>query len=287
MQGKLGVIKMKRFSWSILFSLTIILTACGSLPPTVAAPTTPAPVETVSIPSSDVVIASAAVSPTQVAQLGFTISALVKEVAVKEGDTVQAGQPLIVLNTPDLEFSAAAAEAAFKSASINAELQNADKVKVVNARTGHVTYVSLPKELHLIAQSKASRAQAALEVAQASLSQGALTAPFDGVVASVNTLPGELVQVDQTVITIASLDNLQIKTTDLSERDIARVKIGQSVSVFIMALNATVTGRIILISPIAETVGGDVVYPVTIELDEQPTGLLWGMTAEVEIKTIP
>jgi HlyD family secretion protein len=192
-----------------------------------------------------------------------------------------------VLNTPDLEFSAAAAEAAFKSASINAELQNADKVKVVNARTGHVTYVSLPKELHLIAQSKASRAQAALEVAQASLSQGALTAPFDGVVASVNTLPGELVQVDQTVITIASLDNLQIKTTDLSERDIARVKIGQSVSVFIMALNATVTGRVILISPIAETVGGDVVYPVTIELDEQPTGLLWGMTAEVEIKTIP
>jgi hypothetical protein len=28
-----------------------------------------------------------------------------------------------------------------------------------------------------------------------------------------------------------------------------------------------------------------VVYPVTIELDEQPAGLLWGMTAEVEIQT--
>jgi hypothetical protein len=28
-----------------------------------------------------------------------------------------------------------------------------------------------------------------------------------------------------------------------------------------------------------------VVYPVTIELDEQPEGLLWGMSAEVEIET--
>jgi len=28
-----------------------------------------------------------------------------------------------------------------------------------------------------------------------------------------------------------------------------------------------------------------VVYPVTIELDQQPAGLLWGMSAEVKIQT--
>jgi HlyD family secretion protein len=33
-----------------------------------------------------------------------------------------------------------------------------------------------------------------------------------------------------------------------------------------------------------ETVGGDVTYKVTIELDEQPAGLRWGMSAEVEIQ---
>jgi hypothetical protein len=28
-----------------------------------------------------------------------------------------------------------------------------------------------------------------------------------------------------------------------------------------------------------------VIYPVTIELQKQPAGLLWGMSAEVEIQT--
>ncbi len=32
-------------------------------------------------------------------------------------------------------------------------------------------------------------------------------------------------------------------------------------------------------------VGGDVVYTVLVELDEQPAGLRWGMTVEVNIET--
>jgi HlyD family secretion protein len=34
----------------------------------------------------------------------------------------------------------------------------------------------------------------------------------------------------------------------------------------------------------SETVGGDVVFKVTIELDEQPEGLRWGMSADVNLK---
>jgi hypothetical protein len=37
------------------------------------------------------------------------------------------------------------------------------------------------------------------------------------------------------------------------------------------------------ISPISDTIGGDVVYKVTVQLDEQPIDLLWGMSADVEI----
>ena len=51
----------------------------------------------------------------------------------------------------------------------------------------------------------------------------------------------------------------------------------------IAALDVTVKGKVIRISPIAKTIGGDVVFPVTIQLDKQPAGLLWGMTAEVGI----
>ncbi len=278
---------MKHIIWSLILALTIMLTACGSPTQIAVSPATPASVEIVNVSSADVVIASAVVAPVQVTRLGFTISALVKDISVKEGDKVQAGQSLIVLDTPELEFAVVAAEAAYQSASINAELQDADRVKLFNEKTRKYYFVSLPLEVQLKAESKAAQSQAALEVAKLNLALGTLLAPFDGVVASINLIPGELVQANQVVITLASLNDLQIETTDLSERDIAHVKIGQSVNVYIEALDVTITGKVIRISPISKTVGGDVVYPVTIKLDDQPEGLLWGMTAEVEIKTIP
>ena len=275
---------MKRLIGSIF--LVILLTACGNPTPAAVSPVTAAPVEEQAVSDPNVVVASAVVAPAQVTQLGFTISALVKEIAVKEGDKVQAGQTLMVLDTPELDFAVVAADAAFKSASINAELQDADRVLVQKPHTiKDFIFVALPYEVKFKAIAKADQLHAALEVAQAILAQGILISPVDAIVASIAVIPGELVQVDQAVITLATLDDLQIKTTDLSERDIARVKIGQTVNVHIEALDVTITGTVISISPISETVGGDIVFPVTIELDEQPDGLLWGMTAEVEIQT--
>jgi hypothetical protein len=39
------------------------------------------------------------------------------------------------------------------------------------------------------------------------------------------------------------------------------------------------------IALVSSTLGGDVVYTVTIDLDEKPQGLLWGMSADVKIQT--
>ncbi|MDP1544482.1 MAG: efflux RND transporter periplasmic adaptor subunit [Anaerolineales bacterium] len=275
---------MKRLSWSLLI-LTILLTACATPAAPAPAPTTSAPVEAFTAPSADVVVASAKTAPAQIVELGFTISALVDEVNIKEGDTVQAGQTLMALDVPDLEYAVVAAEEAFRSADITAQLQKADKVKYVNPNNGVVSFLALPKEVYAKARSKADQAYAALETAQATLAQATLTSPIDGTVVSVKVIPGEVVQVGQVVITIAVLDSLQITTTDLSERDIPRVQIGQSVDVYIEALDVTVKGSVLRISPISEVVGGDVVYPVTIMLEKQPAGLLWGMSAEVEIQT--
>lgn len=241
--------------------------------------------QTLSSASSDSVIASAKATPAQASQLSFLISAPVKEINVKEGDLVQAGDVLIALNAPDLAYAVLAAQQAVNAAILNAELQNADEVKYVNPITGRVSFYPLPKEAHLIALSKADQTQALLNLAQANFAQSVLIAPFHGTVASLNVEVGELVQAHQTVLTLATLDNLQIVTTDLSERAITRINIGQRVQVYIEALDTTVTGKVVRISPIAENVGGDVVFPVVIQLDEQPEGLLWGMSAEVEIET--
>ena len=89
----------------------------------------------------------------------------------------------------------------------------------------------------------------------------------------------------QVVLTLADLSQLQVETTDLSERDVTEVQLGHEARVYVEALNADVPGRVARISPLASTVGGDVVYTVVVDLDEQPEGLRLGMSVEVEIAT--
>ncbi|HCB02132.1 MAG TPA: hypothetical protein DEP19_07085 [Anaerolineae bacterium] len=278
-------IDMKKLLVSILI-LTIFLTACATQP--IASTPTLIPAlatQAVTLSSSDSVIASAKVIPAQVSELSFLISALVKEVNVNEGDFVQAGDVLITLNTPELEYAVIVAESDYNARALQAELQKADRVKYVNPNTGKVSWYPLPREVYLKALAVADQSKAVWDSAKANFAESILNAPFDGTVASVQVKTGELVQVNQVVLTLATLDNMQITTIDLSERDIAQVKNGQTVNVYIEVLDVNITGKVIRISPIAETTGGDVVYPVTIELDEQPEGLLWGMSAEVEIQT--
>lgn len=228
------------------------------------------------------VTASAVVVPAQVAQLGFLISAIAKDIPVKEGDTVQAGQTLMVLDIPELQFAVTEAQAALHSAQVYADLQKYQKVE--NRRNGKVFLDTVPEEYRQRADVKVQQAQAALEITQFNLAQATLTAPFDGTVASIKVIPGEFVPSDQAVVTLAALNDLQVETTDLSERDITKVKIGAPVNISMEALNENFPGKVIGISPKADTVGGDVVFKVTIAFDKQPQDLLWGMTAEVNIE---
>lgn len=257
---------MKRFHWLTLLSLMAILIA---------------PVNPVSAAQNASVVASAVAVPTQVSRLGFLMSATVREVVVSEEDGVTAGQTLVTLNTPDLEYNVVAAQEAFRSAQAYADLQRYKKV--LEIRNGRKFWNVVPPEVRQRADAQAASAQAALEAAQATLAQSTLIAPYDATVVSVDVIPGEYVQQNQTVITIATLDDLQIETTDLSERDVTKVKIGDPASVFIEALNETINGKVTNVAPKSDSLGGDVVFKVTIRMDEQPDGLLWGMTAEVTI----
>jgi RND family efflux transporter MFP subunit len=257
---------MRRFYWSTLLSLTAILASLVN--PAFAA-------------QAGTVVASAVMVPAQVTELGFVTSALVKEITVKEGEQVQAGQTLAALDIPELQFTVIAAEAALRSAQGEEKVQSYRRIK--DRRHGRVYFDVVPPEVRQIAHARVQQAQAALEIAQATLAETTLVAPYDATVASVNIVPGEYVQQNQVVLTLATLNNLQLETTDLSERDIAKVKIGAPVNISIEALNENVKGKVIGISPIASSLGGDVVFKVTIAFDRQPVNLLWGMTAEVTI----
>jgi multidrug efflux pump subunit AcrA (membrane-fusion protein) len=262
---------------TIVFAImmALILSACTSAGTPTAIPTVSLDggSSTTSPQSGDAnsVSASAVIVPVKQAELSFANVGRVKTVNVKVGDQVTAGQVLVDLDTALLEAKVKEAQANLTAAQVQVNYLK---------RIG-------TDQLHLeSAQAEADRAQAVLDSANATLAaQSTLVAPFEGIVAAVDIAPAETVVPGRVVITLGDFSRLQVETTDLSERDIPRVQIGQTANVFITPLAQEFSGKVTDISRISSTVGGDVVFKVTVDLDEQPEGLLWGMSADVKIET--
>jgi multidrug efflux pump subunit AcrA (membrane-fusion protein) len=144
------------------------------------------------------------------------------------------------------------------------------------------------------AAAAVAEAEANLQRSEADLAALQLHAPFTGTVTAIKVNPGEIAQPGQVVLTLADLNRLQVETTDLSERDVVQVAVGQPVTVFVKPLNEELTGRVARIAPQATVIGGDVVYTVVVELDDQAAeqngvstnALRWGMSVDVEIATL-
>jgi HlyD family secretion protein len=138
-----------------------------------------------------------------------------------------------------------------------------------------------PDKLRL-AEARQANAQTQLASAQAALDRLTLTAPFDGTIARIDTHSGEWVIAGQPVLDVVDLDHLRIETTDLSERDVSQVMPGQPVQVMIKALQQEIIGHVSEIAPLADSLGGDVVYKTIIDLDSLPAGLRAGMSVVVQ-----
>jgi multidrug efflux pump subunit AcrA (membrane-fusion protein) len=145
----------------------------------------------------------------------------------------------------------------------------------------------IPTEATGAKLAELEQARDALTTAQANYDATRLVSPIEGSVISVDIVPGEYASLGEVVIMVSDVARLRVETTDLSERDVPRVKIGQPVTVHIDALNQDVPGRVEAISPVANTIGGDVVYKTTVDLDSQPVGALAGMTVEVRFNPTP
>ena len=134
-----------------------------------------------------------------------------------------------------------------------------------------------------LARARNDQATAAVEAAEAANRDSEIRAPFAGTVSAVRTRRNEWASPGQPLIDLADLTSFQVVTTDLSEIDVARVEIGAPATITFDALpDVTGRGRVARIAPRASE-GSGVNYTVWIDLDEQPEGLLWGMTAFVDI----
>ena len=135
------------------------------------------------------------------------------------------------------------------------------------------------------AQAAVAQAEAALSTAQAALDDLDLPAPFAGTVVDLAIGSGETAAPGRPLLMLATLDELIVRTVDLVELDVARVSEGQMATITVDALpDIEFEGQVARIDLQSLDYRGDVTYPVTIHLDEQPPELRWGMTTLVEIQ---
>jgi len=140
---------------------------------------------------------------------------------------------------------------------------------------------TIPSDATGVRLAQLQQARDTLQAAQDKLDRTQLRASISGAVTLVNAVVGEYVVPGQAVVGISDVNNLKVITTDLSERDVPEISIGQSTTVLIEALNTEIKGHVESISPVADTLGGDVIYKTTIALDSLPDGIRSGMSVTV------
>ena len=134
------------------------------------------------------------------------------------------------------------------------------------------------------AEVRVEIAQEDVNAAQTALEQMTLGALFPGIISQVDVKIGQQVNPGTPIVVLGNFNDWLVKTTDLSERDISQIEIGAPVKVTIDAIRGeTLDGQIVDISRGFQSEGGEVIYQVTVDLEERSDlPLRWGMSAEVD-----
>jgi multidrug resistance efflux pump len=129
--------------------------------------------------------------------------------------------------------------------------------------------------------------EAQLEAAEARVAAFSVIAPFDGVVADLDAKLGGSINAGEPAVTVADFSQWLVQTTDLTEIDVVNLQQGQLVSVTLDAIPDTqLQGEILSIGQTFAENQGDVVYEVTILLNDTHPNMRWGMTAAVSFEIL-
>ena len=240
-----------------------------------------------------IVSATGTIKPVESVEVSSKITARVKEVLVKENDTVTQGQTVALLDGKDYETQKEQAEFT---------LQNA---KTIYDRTNYLYNIGAKSKEDLDnAQYNYDTAQSKLEEAESNLSETVIVSPMDGVVIGEPVTDGTMAvqgNSNPTVIMrIADLSRKQI-FAKVDETDIGSVRVGQKATFTVDAYNGkTFTATVSKISQTdmdnswnisnsssssSSSSAAVIYYSVTLDVDD-PEGLLMpSMTARVEIET--
>ncbi len=205
--------------------------------------------------------------------LSFRIPGVITSLGVDDGDTVRVGQVLARLDPT-------AVESRLRQARADLDRARRDEARYVKlAETGFVSRQRIEAQT-----AAASSAQAAFDSAAFDRRWASLVAPANGVVLARAAQSGEVVQPGQAILSLADQSSPLILRVPLSDRDIAKIKLGTQAEITFDALpGQTISGKVSRIGQKAGAQSGAIEIDIT--LPARP-GLRSGLIATAKLAGI-
>jgi RND family efflux transporter MFP subunit len=293
-------LKMSTFvlgSATLASIVSLMFVGCSSKRPSVSA--TPETVVSVSVVSAqtanipDVIEAVGTLRAAETSQLAAQMMGNIVEIRVREGDHVQRGQVLAVIDDAQpraaldrataaeleaqQEISAAESDFSLAEATFKRYQTLYDRKSVSPQEFDEIKarYQAAQARREMVRAGQA-QARAALQQARTALGYAHIVAPFDGLVTGKKADIGTLASPGMPIFTVEDLRRFRLEAT-VNESDLHYVRQGQQVSVWIDALgDRELKGKVIEIVPAADPASRSFLVKVVLSSDPALRSGLFG-----------
>ena len=285
-----------RLSLLVLLAVVSLASCSNETTRTAPSPETVHSIPVLAVQQANVPDLLEAVGTVRAAQTSDAASQMmgnIVEVRTHEGDRVQRGQVLAVID--DSQPRAAVDRATAADLAAQQQLVGADSDLTLAESTLKRYQVLFekksvsPQEFDEVkarqqaalarrdmAKAGQAQAQAALSQARTSLDYTRIRAPFDGVVTEKKADPGTLASPGMPIFTVEDVRRYRLEAT-VNENDLRYVRTGEQVSVVIDALdNAGLKGKVVQIVPAADPASRTFLVKIDLPMDVRLRSGLFG-----------
>lgn len=217
------------------------------------------------------------------AQIKARVAGDVRDVLVREGESVQAGQVVIRMDPSDYEARLAQAQGALAAA--QGQLDIARQARDNNQALLAKNFISKNAydngvNQYAIAVANVDSAKGALAVAQKALADTQVRAPMAGLISNRSVQPGEKISADNRLLDVVDLRTMELEAA-VPAMEISRLRLGQQVQVRIEGIASPVEGKVVRINP--ATVSGSRSIMAYVQIANPDLQLRAGMFAQAEL----
>ncbi|MEY3265448.1 MAG: hypothetical protein RL717_2925 [Pseudomonadota bacterium] len=214
------------------------------------------------------------------------LAADVREVVVREGEAVKAGQVLVRMDTTEYQARVEQARGNLNAALAQRDIANKtrdnNRALLEKGFISRNAFDNAASQL-AVAEANVEAARGALDQVKKLLNDTVIRAPITGLIASRSVQPGEKVSPDNRLLEIVNLDLMEMEAS-VPTNDIARVVVGQQVRLRIEGLPDAFSGRVTRINPATQPGSRSIL--VYVQIANPQHILRVGMFAEAQLSLL-